>query len=194
MFYHTEHSPILRLGDVVKGYISTRPTIKKPYPFTKITEQLGTINVELPSYCVVLSPCCSNDSGIISLTPLIKLDNKILKVPYFKEDPTRINQEVEPKLSVPPYVWDRPEFQEERQRLLAKGPGYVFNDYFVYENNDIFVEYTADMKEEDNLTTNYYMIDFRNIYSLLCNMIKRERDLTAADTPLIESKILELSV
>ena len=38
------------------------------------------------------------------------------------------------------------------------------------------------------------MIDFRKIYSLNCNMVKRESELTEADRPLIESKRLELSV
>jgi hypothetical protein len=194
MFYDTKLSKILRLGDIVKGYISTCPTIIIPDPFTNITEQIGTIKIECPIYSVVLSPCCSNDNGIISLTPLIKIDNRIMQIPYFKEDPTRINQKVSPELAIPPYLWDKPDFQVKKQEFLAKGLSYFFFNNFVYEQNDIFNNYAINMIREDNITTNYYMIDFRNIYSLKCNMIKREIKLTPNDEPLIQSKKLELSV
>ncbi len=194
MFYNTEHSSVLRLGDVVKGYISTRPTINRPDPFTTITEQIGSINIECPTYSIVLSPCCTNNEGIVSLSPLIRINNKIMQIPYFKEDPTRVNQQISPEKSIPPKLWDRPEFQEKKQMLLAQGLTYTFLDNFIYEQNDIFDKYDINMKDEVNITTNYYMIDFRNIYSLLCNMIKKESDITSDDSPLIQSKKLELSV
>ncbi len=193
MFYISEHSSVLRLGDVVEGYVSTHPTIISPCASITQSGQLANIDIALPAYSVVLSPCCSIDSGVICLTPLIEIDNKILRPPFFKEDPTRINEKVEPELSLPPSVWNNVDFQGAKQKLLAKGQAYAFGDYFVYEKNDIFSEYVVNMRGEDNIVTKYYMIDFRKIYSLMCDMIKRSSDLTDDDRPLIESKRLELS-
>lgn len=194
MFYQTHHSEVLRQGDVVEGYISTRPTITSPRPFTKQTEQLCTVDIEIPSYSVVLSPCCSIEDGVICLTPLIPINNKILRNDHLREDPTVINAIVKPEYTAPSYVWNKPEFQEEKLKRLAAGEGYVFNYYFAYEGNDIFQYYTVDIRGKDNITTNCYIIDFRNIYSLMCDMIKRQSALTDHDKPLIESKRLELSV
>ena len=193
MFYQKEHSKTLRLGDIVEGFISTRPTMERPNPLPS-KNKVGIIEIELPAYSVVLSPCCSIDSGTICLTPLIEINNKIFKSVYLREDPTRLNKTLRPELAIPSDVWNRTDFKEKKEQLLVKGPGYVFDDYFVYEQNELFTEYTVNMKNESNIKTNYYMIDFRKIYSLMCNMIKREGDLKEEDKPLIQSKRLELSV
>lgn len=192
MFYQTEHSEALRLGDVVEGYISTVPTILNPCKPGSLAAQLCTISVRMPSYSIIISPCCSIEKGIIMLTPLIRLENNMFKHPYICEEPNRINSRVEPQYTVPPEVWDRPDFAEEKSRRLAAGPVYIFLEYFVYDANEIFKEYTVPMKGKDNIQTRYYMIDFRNIYSLRCDMIKR--NISESEGPLIESKHLELSV
>ena len=192
MFYQTEHSEALRLGDVIEGYISTVPTILSPCKPGSLAAQLCTISVGMPSYSIIISPCCSIEKGIIMLTPLIRLENKMFKHPYIREEPNRINSRVEPQYTVPPKVWDRPDFVEEKSRRLAAGPVYIFFEYFVYDANEIFNEYTVPMKGEDDIQTRYYMIDFRNIYSLRCDMIKR--NISESERPLIESKHLELSI
>lgn len=194
MFYQKDFSEVLRLGDVVKGFVSTWPTIISPQSSFDQYRNLCSVDIEVPSYSVVLSPCCSIDEGVVCLSPLIGLNNKIVKIPYFREDPTRINSVVEPDYSVPPSVWERPEFQQEKLKRLAVGPSYVFYHYFVYEANDIFKPYSINMRDEANIETNHYMIDFRKIYSLNCGMVKSKKNLTDEDKPLIESKCLELSV
>lgn len=192
MFYQTEQSEALRLGDVIEGYISTVPTILSPCKPGSLSAQLCTISVGMPSYSIVISPCCSIEKGIIMLTPLIRLENTMFKLPYIREEPNRINSRVEPQYSVPPEVWDKPEFAEEKSRRLVAGPNYIFVEYFVYDAHEIFNEYTVHMMGEDNIQTRYYMIDFRNINSLKCDMIKRP--ISESERPLIDSKHLELSV
>jgi hypothetical protein len=116
----------------------------------------------------------------------------MFKLPYVREEPNRINSRVEPQYTAPPTVWDSPEFAEEKSKRLAAGPSYIFLDYFVYDANEIFDEYTVPMREEADIQTRYYMIDFRYIYSLKCDMIKRS--ISESERPLINSKRLELSV
>jgi hypothetical protein len=192
MFYQTDQSEAIRLGDVIEGYISTVPTILSPCKPGSLSAQLCTISVGMPSYSIVISPCCSIEKGIIMLTPLIRLENRMFKLPHIREEPNRINSPVEPQYSVPPEVWDKPEFAEEKSGRLAAGPNYIFVEYFVYDAHEIFDEYTVHMRGEDNIQTRYYMIDFRNIYSLKCDMIKRP--ISESERPLIDSKRLELSV
>ena len=194
MFYERDFSEVLRLGDVVRGFVSTQPNITSPQLCDNEYRNLCSVDIEVPSYSVVLSPCCSIDEGVVCLSPLIELNNKIFKIPHFREDPTRINSLVEPHNSVPPSVWDNPDFQQEKLKRLAVGPTYVFLHYFVYEANAVFKPYNIAMKGEANIETSYYMIDFRKIYSLCCSMVKSKDKLTDRDEPLIKSKCLELSV
>lgn len=192
MFYQADTSNALRLGDVIEGYISTFPTVLSPCASHSLPEQLCSINVGMPSYSVVLSPCCSIDKGIIMLTPLVPLDNKLFKLPYIRQQPTRINSRVEPQYTVPPAVWHSTEFAEKRSKRMAAGPTYIFLDYFAYDANNIFDEYRVPLKGQDDIQTRCYMIDFRSIYSLRCGMIKRQ--MSESDRPLTDSKRLELSV
>lgn len=193
MFYQNEHSQALRLGDVVEGFVSSQPVIEAPNTPTTRSERIASVNIGLPTFSVVLSPCCSIDDEVVCLTPLIQLNNKMLTPPYFRDDPTRINSEVEPEKSVPPELWISPDFQEKKRQLLAVGPAYRFGDYFVYDKNELFPPYTVNMRGQPNIATNYYMIDFRNIYSLKCSKIKRDSKQEDKDL-LIKSKKLELSV
>ena len=88
--------------------------------------------------------------------------------------------------SVSPNIWKNLP-PEEKQKRLDVGYAYGFVDFFVYEKNDLFPRYTVNRKDE-NVETNYYMIDFRNIYKLSCDQI-----ITPKDAPL-ESKCLQLSI
>lgn len=195
MFYTADVSEVLRLGDVVRGYISTYPNIIGPHVFTTPPEDLCSVDVDFPSYSVVLSPCCSIEDGVICLTPLIKINNRIMQLnPYFKEDPIRINTVVEPQYTAPPSVWKSTGFRPKKLERLATGRVYVFLHYFTYKGDGFFEEYNINMTQGSNITTNNYMIDFRKIYSLQCPMIKRQSDLTASDLPLTQSKYLQLSV
>ena len=189
MFYEEKLDDILRLGDVVRGYISANPSIKEPISSSQSEEYSYKIDIGLPNYCVVLTPCCSIGNGMLSLTPLIRIFGSFLKNDYFEEDLTRINRRMEPKQTMTDDEWSKLT-DEQQQRRLAEGINYALLQYFIYEENGLFQKYTLKKYEISN-----YMVDFRNIYTIKCPMIKRPEITCPKNAPeIIESKVLQLSV
>ena len=187
MFYAEETDNYLRFGDVVRGYILPNTTIKEPILSFKSESHNYTIDVEMP-YSVVLTPCCSIGESMISLTPLIKVRSNFFNNPYFAEDLTRINRLMKPQQSLSPDELEK--FSpEEKQRSLEKKINYALLNYFIYEENERFKKYTLRKRE-----IRYYMINFKNIYTMKCAMIKRPKELKPEDAPIIESKVLQLSI
>lgn len=184
MFYQKEMDQALRFGDVLRGYISTTPNIKEPFikePIWPAPNEGYNIDINLPTFTVVLSPCCSIGKTIIALSPLIKLRKDFFKNLYFAEDFTRINRKIQPQKTVSPDQWE--EFSlKEKQRRLKEEETYGLLSLFIYEKHDLFPKYTLRSQE-----VNYYMVDFRNTYKLICEKIK-----TPQKSPL-DSKCLQLS-
>lgn len=187
MFYAEKTDNYLRFGDVVRGYILPNTTIKEPILSIKSESHNYTIDVEMP-YSVVLTPCCSIGESTISLTPLIKVRSNFFKNPYFAEDLTRINRKMEPQQAYSPNEWEKFSI-EEQQRYLAEKINYALLNLFIYEENETFKKYTLRKRE-----ITYYMINFKDIYTMKCAMIKRPEELKPEDAPIIESKILQLSI
>jgi len=185
MFYVKVMDKALRFGDVLQGYPSTTPIVEGP--ILKETVARYNINVDLPKFTVVMDPCCEIRNKTVSLTPLIKASRKFFDNPYFAEDLTRINREMEPQQAVSPLVWKKLGI-EERQRRLEVGRTYALLNLFIYEKHDLLPLYTLQRKAKEDVVTNYYMIDFRSTYKLCCDKI-----ISPEDSPL-ESKILQLSI
>jgi len=186
MFYQKEMDKALRFGDVLMGYVTTTPNIEKPI-LTALKEDYNiNVDINMPPFAVVISPCCSIGNKIISLTPLLQVLGSFFDNPYFLEDLTRINLEMKPQQTVSPEIWDKfPD--EEKQRRLEEGDRYSFRELFIYEKNALFPKYTIH-RRKGNIETNYYMIDFRNTYKLRCKKI-----ISPENSPL-ESKISQLSI
>ena len=185
MFYEQEMEKTFRFGDVLKGYITTTPNITAPLLRQELP--LYSIEVTINKFYVILSPCCSIGDKMISLAPLIKIKNSFIKNPYLEEDLTRINRKMQPKQSVPPAVWDK--FSpEEKQKRLTVGQTYSLVEHFVYGENIVLPSYELDLKDQNNISTGYYMIDFRDIFKTRCDAINR-----AEDAPF-EAKVLQLSI
>lgn len=94
MFYEGTIDKALRFGDVLEGYVSVTPKINNPF-FNK-GDYNYHIDIALPSFSVVLSPCCSIGEQKISLTPLIEIRKTFFSNPYFAQDLTRINRRMKP--------------------------------------------------------------------------------------------------
>jgi hypothetical protein len=190
MFYEKNIDNVLRFGDVLKGYIAITPNIKNPILMLSALNEGYNIDINLPIFSVIISPSCSIGDDIISLTPLIKVRNTFFNNPYFKEDLTRINREMKPQLAVSPYIWNGLSPEEKQRRLQEgkEGKGYAFLEIFIYEECDLFPKYKVDMRQGENILTNYYMIDFRNTYKLSCDKIK------SPEKAPLESKCLQLSL
>ncbi len=181
MFYQKENTKDLRFGDVLKGYFLSHSNIKGPN-----FENDFSINVEAPKHCVVLSPCCSIGNKNISLSPLIQVLRTFFNNPYFIEDLTRINRVMKPEQSVSPTQWEKFP-QEVKQQRLEEKETYAHSELFIYQENEIFSPYVLKKKGEEEVATRHYMIDFRNIQKINCDLI-----LTNKNFPF-ESKCLELA-
>jgi len=184
MFYAKEMSKALRFGDVLKGYFLTTPVIKEP----ALNGHIETCNIDVnfPSFVVVMDPCCEIGHKSISLTPLLPIRGSFFDNPYLAKDLTRINRKMEPRQAIPPHAWDKLSPEEQAKRL-AVGREYAFISLFVYEKHDLLPRYTVHRRDR-TIETNYYMINFRNTYKLCCDKINSPKD-----APL-ESKVLELSI
>ena len=181
MFYEKKPDNALRFGDIVKSFILSSTNIDDPNSFTDYR-----INVDIPECCAVLTPCCSIGRKVILLTPLVKLRDSFFDNPYFEQELTRINREMEPKQSVSPEVWEKFTPVEQQKRLSA-GRTFALNEIFIYEPNDYFNEYLITRKKK-KIETNYYMIDFKDTYKINCKKI-----VSPKNSPL-DIKCMQLSI
>lgn len=187
MFYEKYLGEELRFGDVVTGYLRTIPKIDSPI-FSKEDLSNGfKVDFEFPFFLVVMTPCCSIGENKISLTPLIKVRFLFFDNPYFASDLTRINRKMEPKHSVTPKEWEKYDEHEKQKRIL-EGKNYALLSLFIYDKSDIFPKYRLSYKNREILETNYYMIDFNNIFCVNCKKINSSKSYPK------EIKILQLSV
>jgi len=121
MFYQEEMDEALRFGDLLKGYTLVSSNIQKP----DLSENYK-IDVNLPDFCAVLSPCCSIGHKIISLSPLTELRSGFFDNTYLEKDLTRINRKMMPEYSVPPHIWEGAP-PEEKQKRLEVGSSYAIS-------------------------------------------------------------------
>jgi len=182
MFYNEEVDKAYRFGDVLRGFVLSNSNIDEPILKDKHFNSQYAVNITFPEYSIILTPCCSIGGQTILLTPLIKVHKNFYKNPYFAENLLNINLQMEPEQSVPSDVWMKFD-DNEKQKRLAAGKAYAALEYFVYDKNPLFAEYSL-----GDLTTEYYMIDFRNIFKINSDRIPNQRQ-----APL-EAKCLQLSI
>ena len=184
MFYQDQPSATFRFGDVVQGFVSATPILNNP---SQTSSTLPfSVEIQRPTFSVVLSPCCSISDKVILLTPLIPIRPAFFDNPYLAEDMTRINRVMDPEQAVPPTIWQHLS-EEEKIKRKAVGRAYAFVDIFVYKENDFFSKYVLHRKN-GNIETNLQMIDFRNAYRLNCDKV-----VSPINSP-VDTKRLELSI
>lgn len=190
-FYEDQPEQAFRLGDVITGFQLTRAQIHHP------SKERGSwsIAIERPRYLAVMTPCCSIEKKSIVLAPLVSVRPSFYRNPYFAEDLTRINREVAPEKSVAPAAWEKNMSREHKEKLLAIGPAYMFQDCFIYDKHDLLIQYQLDSKHPENQLSSQppkiigcYMVDFKSTYRIDCDMIDRDKPSPP------NTKILQLSV
>lgn len=190
MFYEANPDPKLRFGDILQGFITSTPMINEP--IINSIAKVYKIEINSPNYCVILAPCCSIGPKIVSITPLIQIRDSFFDNPYFKEDLTRINRQMEPNFAVPPPSWQ--EFSEDvKARRLSEGREFALLSLFIYERHDLLPKYELYFKKErKRIDINYYMIDFKNIFNIHCNILGNPGQ--EINKQLKTAKILQLSI
>lgn len=208
MFYSDTIEERLRFGDVLKGYLSTTPTINEP--FLENASEPYNIDVFLPNFCVVMDPCCNIGGGSISLIPLIRIRSHWWDNPYLEKDMTTINRVMKPRYVMHPQKWNDLSPNEKIQLENAE-PQHNLLNFFVYETHVVFPSYTVRrelryeertdptiqlpkfeiIKEQREFQTRCYMIDFKNIYHVKCDKISKPDKVL--DEKVSKSRILQLS-
>ena len=167
----------------MQGFVATTPKITEPIKLHENNYEGCEVKIFYPEFVIIMSPCCSIKGGMICLAPLIKVDRNFYHNSYLSEDPTRVNRKMYPRQAWGEEKWELlPEAKKRDEEL--KGLSYAYLSYFVYDRHTILPKYNLTEKIE----TDYYMIDFRTVYSLNCNKIIK------ADKAPIETKRLQLSV
>jgi hypothetical protein len=185
MFYESEPNRALRFGDILQGFVLVESNI-----LDLNDRRRFEISVDTPSYCVVITPCCSIGNKELSITPLKQLWPSFYDNQYFVEDFTRINRTMKPEEAVSAEIWSKFP-QEEKERRLLEKEGYAVKEAFIYEQHDLLPNYDLVLfknKMKKTVNTNYYMIDYRDIKKIHCDRIN-----SAKDSPYY-LKILELTV
>lgn len=184
MFYTKKPDKALRFGDVLRGYPSTVPRIEEPILTGNSAKY--KIDVDLPKFTIIMDPSCEIREQAICLTPLVRVKNRFFDNPYFAEDLTRINREMEPQQALSPRAWKELPIEEQLKRE-KEGRTYALLNLFIYEEHDHFPPYTLKRKDQEDLTTKHYMIDFRNTYKICC------KEIISPEKSPLKSKVLQLS-
>jgi len=191
-FYSNYPDSALRFGDVVQGFVFATVKLYEPFPAdtdgTHFLDDSGySVDISLPRFSVVMSPSCSIGERMVSLAPLLKVKHKFFENEYYAENLTNINRIMQPQQALPRHAWENKLTPKEREEKMSQGNVYALVELFVYERHDLFPPYTLKENKKAEITTNYYMIDFRSIQYINCSSVA-----SAENSPL-KSKVLQLS-
>lgn len=196
----------LRFGDILRGYPSIIPKIEGPF-LDNISNHKIDYNIE--NYLVIMDPCCAIERESLSLTLLTEIDSSPFFAPFLAEDITRVNEIQRPENCAHPTTWNK-YTDEVKRNVIADNPRYPYSNYFIYEPIPEFEAYPIKVSnwvlkkddetglpyyclEKDKLTypTSHYMINFKKIFHIYCDRIKRQD--TPLDEEILASKIAELN-
>lgn len=190
MSYSSEFEPRLRFGDLVESL----PAAHIQFKGANWKSELEALSVSLEmliGYSVVLSPCCEigGENRYLILAPLQgpKDFSFILQNEFFREDPLRVNDLVDPVHQLPRARWEALTPQE-REAREATGPTYFLNYLFAFAARaPIIPEVRIRVRGvATDLPANWAAIDFRRMYRVHFPQI--------ADETVLAQKRLQLDI
>jgi hypothetical protein len=182
MFYEQKIDKTLRFGDIITNIVEYTPIIDDLHLNNTKSHLIAHKGNK---YYVVMSPCCSIENNLLTVTPLVTIMPSLMKNDFLLQDFSRINRELQPQQSVPKDSWEKMG-NEKKQSLIATGLAYSFLNLFVYKPNTKLEEYELSTKE-NKINTGYYMIDFKSIFYISSKDVQRGNDLSSI-------KLLQLSI
>lgn len=123
---------------------------------------------------------------MINLCSLLPIKSKHFDNPYFAEDMTRINRQMDPQQAFAPEKWAALPAEQQESRM-AEGFSYALVDFFIYSAHDLLETYSIPTRGEP-IETRIYMVDFRHITRITCDQIVR------AQTEPFSNKLMQLSI
>lgn len=181
-FYVKNPDQALRFGDVLGGFVLSSPDLERPNE-----REHFKLDVRLPQYVVVLSPCCSIGDKTITLCPMKQVMRNFFRNPFFAEDLTRINRIMDPQKAFAPDDWEKIK-PEEQRRIIDRGIQYALTELFIYEPAPPLPVYELKSKKWGGMGTGNYMIDFKDICRVGCSSVNGPKQAP------VESRILQLTV
>ena len=181
-YYSDSNSGALRMGDIVRGFVLGAAKQTKPNP----SPHDYLVSLRNPDFSVILTPCCSIGHNTLSLAPLLQIIPKWLENPYFTEDLTNINREMQPEQAVSPQVW-KTLGDQERQRKLRSGKAYALVEWFVFPPHQVIGQYKSKSRKGE-IEMGHYAVDFRLIFRVECEAVANTKQVP------IDAKVLELSI
>ena len=182
MFYEPNMDNALRFGDAIEGLVSVVPIFKDLSSNFEYN-----LDISLPSYSVIMTPCCSIEDKEVAIAPLVPIKDAYIQNPYFTEDFTRLNNKIEPRSFLSDTVWAKLP-PEEQARRISVGPAYFSSELFFYEGHPLLPSYTLKYRGGLTHTTTCYMVNFKSIYKIKCDKIIRSTQNQ------FETKRLQLSI
>ncbi|MBP8115220.1 MAG: hypothetical protein KAY50_07685 [Chitinophagaceae bacterium] len=164
----SSHDVNLRLGDIINGFAHIVPSFDDF--FTNGHEY--RLDVRPQKLFVVLTPCCSIEDKIITVVPLKDIRYSFYSNPYFKDDMTRINRPARKIDLLPPKQAENIS-AEERANLELAEPVYGFGELFIYGEHPKLPLYQIKYKTNTPISTKYYMIDFKDAFTVKSEKIVR---------------------
>ncbi|MCR3907147.1 MAG: hypothetical protein NUK62_09005 [Tenericutes bacterium] len=207
MFYTNSPENVLRLGDVLQGYISITPEIKSP--LMDVSENEYVIDVNLPQFSVVLDNCCHIGKSTILLSPLTKITAHFWDPPFLANDILQINNRSMPRKITHPQEWNDKISDDDKREYLNADPVFGYKSVFIYEELDEFSPYTikrdfeyyeasdvithlpkyVPIRKHFEFQTKRYMVDFKKCFRVNCNDITKEN----LKESIIDSKLAQLT-
>jgi len=188
MFYTEEEfdPTTLRFGDVLRGFINTVPNIENPFIPTQ--ELNFTIISKIPTYSVVMTPCCSIGEQTILLAPLNPVPSHLFQNINIVDKFTILNRPIQRKLSIPPKGFAKMSPQKKKE-IERERKSYTFIYYFFYDKHDIFEPFEVRISDK-TYTSQFQSVDFRQMYQIRSkHIIKNNR----VHQNILDTKCLELS-
>ena len=182
MFYSAAISNALRMGDIVRGFILGAARQQEP----KTSPHDYQVSLRVPSFSVILTPCCSIGEKTLALAPLVPINPKWLDNPYFEADLTNINREMNPEQTVSPKVWQQLS-DEEKTRRLEGGQAFALVEWFVFPPHPTLGVNVVKRAGEE-IESGHFAIDFRTVHRVECEAVVNTKQVP------ITAKVLELDV
>jgi len=176
MFYADNPSSDILQGDIFAGLVSFGLIPSKFLTVSTLSrEHNPCFSMDLGfGYSAIVSPSCEIPKReYLAFCPLLPLHKRIRQVEFLNDDPTRLNNEVDPENSMPKPKWDI-KSEEEKAALKRKGKTYAFLNNFVFEGIDGFF-------------SDYLMIDFNFVFNINSKYLGKKNKL------LLAPRVLQLS-
>jgi len=183
-FYKEPGDPVLRFGDVLRGYVlgaARQPHARSGSDRSAQDSEFECLlDVRVPKYCVLLTPCCAigmshhySKDRMLTVAPLVKVHGYWFSNPNWSENLLKVNTPMRRDLQMPPKDFDL--LAEEKKDELRHTLRHPLAEYFVYAEHDLLDPYTVRTPSGD-LTTRQYAVNFLDTYHLVCaDIISREK-------------------